>query len=116
MRRFFAASITLTATLGYLLTGTAVKADTLASFCAYYSPGEQQPEVAMPCDFAQSHGTVGIVWNDGVYNQFDPVTNQTNVFTDERGRRVYKQGTQGPADVVFQLETGPVIEVYWISL
>lgn len=116
MQRFFAASITLTTTLGYLSTGTAVKADTLASFCAYYLAGDNQPEAAMPCDFAQRQGTVGISWNDGVYNQFDPVTDQTDVFIDQQGRRVYQQGTQGPADVIYQIETGPIIEVYWISL
>ncbi|MEO0770037.1 MAG: hypothetical protein AAFY72_11505 [Cyanobacteria bacterium J06649_4] len=114
MQRLFSTAITLATTLAALTIATAAKADSLKSFCAYYPNGASRPEAAMPCTFSQRQGFVGISWRDGVYNSFEPVTDRSGVFTDRRGGLVYRQGTDGPADLIFQMEAGS-IEVYWVG-
>lgn len=114
MKRLFATTMTAATLLAGLSIGQVAKADSLKSFCAYYPNGASRPEAAMPCTFSQTQGFIYLSWRDGVQNVFSPVEGRLGVFTDQRGGEVYRQGTDGPADLTFQMERG-AIEVYWVG-
>lgn len=114
MKRLFAIAMTAATALVCLNLGQAAKADSVKSFCAYYPNGASRPEAAMPCTFSQYQGFIYLNWEDGVANAFRPVEGRLGVFTDQLGGEVYRQGSDGPADMIFKMEQGD-IEVYWVG-
>lgn len=95
--------------------GLAAKADTVPAHCDLYAPGEDYASFSSNCTFSQRQGYIGIqLQANGRRYELSPVPNsQPGNFTDQNGRRVYRQSGLGNNGQIFRLGDGSALYVYW---
>ena len=95
-----------------LFSGQVARADSLTARCDIYPAGSDRASGMVPCRFSQRQGHVVIERDDGVVHDLMPTTDVAGNFTDQHGRRVYRQSGLGTAGLIFRLPDESVY-VYW---
>lgn len=93
------------------LTAPAV-ADSTEARCDIYPAGEDHTDVVIPCRFSQRQGYITIARSDGVTHELSPDGDTVGNFSDQYGRRVYRQGGLGDQGLIFRFPDESVY-VYW---
>jgi hypothetical protein len=87
-------------------------ADWTEARCDVYPAGEDHTDVMIPCTFSQRQGYITITRSDGVTHELSPVGDAPGNFTDQDGRRVYRESGLGDAGLIFRFPDESVF-VYW---
>jgi hypothetical protein len=89
-----------------------VAADSADAVCDIYPKGEDHTDVMIPCTFGQRQGYILITRSDGVTHDLSPVGDTPGDFTDQQGRKVYRQSGLGDQGLIFRFPDESVY-VYW---
>jgi SH3-like domain-containing protein len=111
--KFHLTSLAIATACFSLGLASVARADTVTAHCDLYRPNEPYPGVSSNCTFSQRQGYVGIQMQSGVRYEFSPTGTQPGNFVDQYGKPVYRQDDLGEAGLVFQLNDGSRLYVYW---
>jgi len=87
-------------------------ADSTDAVCEIYPKGEDHTDVMIPCTFGQRQGYILITRSDGETHDLSPVGDTPGNFTDQDGRKVYRQSGLGDQGQIFRFPDESVY-VYW---
>jgi hypothetical protein len=87
-------------------------ADSTDAVCEIYPKGEDHTDVMIPCTFGQRQGYILIARSDGETHDLSPVGDTPGNFTDQDGRKVYRQSGLGDQGQIFRFPDESVY-VYW---
>lgn len=107
MKRFLCMATVMAATWAAPLA-----ADSTRAACDIFPAGQDRHEKMIPCTFSQRQGYVTIARADGVTHELSPVGDGPGNFTDQAGRKVYRQGGLGDQGQIFRFPDISIY-VYW---
>lgn len=87
-------------------------ADSTEARCDIYPKGEDHTDVMIPCTFSQRQGYITITRGDGVIHDLSPEGETVGNFTDQNGRRVYRQRGLGDQGLIFRFPDESIY-LYW---
>lgn len=91
---------------------TPAQADSTEAACVIYPAGSDHATTTIPCRFYQAQGHVVITRSDGVEYDLAPDAATPGNFTDQHGKRVYRESGLGDQGLIFRLPDERVY-VYW---
>lgn len=109
MKHTFYSMLLVVSLAGY--AGPAM-ADSTEARCDIYPKGSDQASDMLPCVFSQRQGHVTIQREDGVLHDLTPVGDSPGNYTDQNGRKVYRQKGLGDQGQIFRMPDESVY-VYW---